>query len=375
MKQTLSTSSLSLAFFLSIASAGIANANDDFEGGANPSGWTFAQTNPDMVENAGGNPNGWLHNDTVFSVPTAESDGSIPSAFNGDFRAMMVSGATVDAQTVSVGITAANHNFTILLRDTKGTIGTSDDDWAYSVSSQVPQPGQGWQSYSFFIPSQVTVSVPAGWVGGHTGNSSSFRPGIDWNDVIQSVDVVEFWWGNPSFLSIGQNWDVGIDNACMITPGSNIPTFCDPADPNSTGLPTVLSGTLGGAIGSGLHLGCTQGPPNEFGYFLVGTGSSEPGTPISQGHLCLAQTGGNQIGRYNITGTTWNSLGQFDTAGILQNLVGTGTSAGGTGFDVPSSVPSIGGTIISGSTWHFQLWHREAMSNSNFSNGLSVTFP
>ena len=72
-------------------------------------------------------------------------------------------------------------------------------------------------------------------------------------------------------------------------------TFCDPANNNSTGLPTVLSGTLSAPGGSGLHLEASQGPAGEFAYFLVGTGASEPGLmlPGSAGRLCLTLGGGN----------------------------------------------------------------------------------
>ncbi|HRV81325.1 MAG TPA: hypothetical protein P5218_07815, partial [Planctomycetota bacterium] len=151
-----------------------------------------------------------------------------------------------------------------------------------------------------------------------------------------------------------------------------ISTFCDPANVNSTGLPAQMTGNLNSGSGSGLHLECSQGPSTQFGYFLVGTGSADPGTPLSQGRLCLALTAGNQFGRYNGVGGGGNSVGQFDGAGIFQNLVGS--SAVGSGFDVPSALPTIGGTIQAGETWHFQLWYREAAGQSNFSNGLTVQF-
>ncbi len=148
--------------------------------------------------------------------------------------------------------------------------------------------------------------------------------------------------------------------------------FCDPMNVNSTGASTTLSGTpIAG--GSGLHLEATQGPPTEFGYFLVGTGVDDPGITISQGRLCLSGTGGNFFGRYNVSGGALNSVGQFDAAGVMQNQVGT--SAVGSGYDVPLELPFAGSpTILAGDTWHFQLWHREAAGESNFSNGLSVTF-
>ncbi|MFT4648363.1 MAG: sulfatase activating formylglycine-generating enzyme, partial [Glaciecola sp.] len=54
------------------------------------------------------------------------------------------------------------------------------------------------------------------------------------------------------------------------------------------------------------------------------------------------------------------------------------TSTSGTGFDVPDTVAGSPAVITYGSTWHFQVWHRDTPSSSgasNFSNGLSVTFP
>jgi len=148
--------------------------------------------------------------------------------------------------------------------------------------------------------------------------------------------------------------------------------FCDPAELNSTGQPTLLTGVVSSSAGSGLHLEASQGPSGQFGYFLIGTGASDPGIAISQGRLCLDIMNGNQIGRYNVVGGSWNSIGLFDAAGVIQNA--TGTSATGSGFDVPSTIPTIGGTITAGTQWHFQLWHRESAGSANFSNGLSFTF-
>ena len=148
--------------------------------------------------------------------------------------------------------------------------------------------------------------------------------------------------------------------------------FCDPMNLNEVGLSTKLTGVMSAAAQSGLRLEVNDGPPGNFGYFLIGTGASDPGTNVSNGRLCLAVVGGNQFGRYNVTGGLLNSVGTFDASGALQNQVGT--SSTGAGFDVPNLRPTIGGNIMTGETWHFQLWHRESGGNSNFSNGLTVTF-
>ena len=129
---------------------------------------------------------------------------------------------------------------------------------------------------------------------------------------------------------------------------------------------------------SDLHLECTNGVPGEMGYFLVGATSSGPPIVVGNGKLCIA---GGQFWRYNIGGTDSNSLGVFNASGVLINSAGTssvGPVGMETGFDVPESLAGIPSLVITaGSTWHFQVWHRDipvGLWSSNFSNGLSVYF-
>ncbi|MCP3879883.1 MAG: formylglycine-generating enzyme family protein, partial [Sulfitobacter sp.] len=151
-------------------------------------------------------------------------------------------------------------------------------------------------------------------------------------------------------------------------------SFCNVTN-NSTGQPTTLTGAFGSGVGSDLHLEVTQGVPGELAYFLVGNEATS-GVVISNGLNCLIGTGTAQVFRYSVAGGLSNSVGRFGSAGVFQNLVGT--SSTGTGFDVPDTIPSAPSTMImSGDTWHFQVWHRDRAvqtSDSNFSNGLSVTF-
>ena len=155
--------------------------------------------------------------------------------------------------------------------------------------------------------------------------------------------------------------------------GALVTYYCDPMDPNSTGLPTLLVAGLGNPAGSGLRLQALFGPPSEFAYFLVGTGASSPGLALGDGRMCLRTSAPNLIGRYNVVGTPQNSLGQFDAQGIFQNL--SGTSIAGSGFDVPWNLPLPGNpTIQLGETWYFQLWHRDGQGSSNFSGAAAVRF-
>ncbi|MBL4770788.1 MAG: hypothetical protein JKY61_06525 [Planctomycetes bacterium] len=171
----------------------------------------------------------------------------------------------------------------------------------------------------------------------------------------------------------------GIDDTHAIATGlvldfntNGIPDVCESyltctPYPNSTGVPTVLAGAFTGSPGSGFHLESTSGPSGHIGYVLVSTGINPLGLLIGSGNLCLS----GALARYNVSGTAWNSVGLFDGSGVLQNLVGT--SSVGSGFDVPAAVPApIGGVISTGTTLHFQLWHRDTGGTSNFSN--SVTF-
>ncbi len=151
--------------------------------------------------------------------------------------------------------------------------------------------------------------------------------------------------------------------------GSSGPAlFCNPANAHSgSGFATLGTSNVSGP---GLfHLEATDGPIDQFGYFLVSAGSMDPGVSVSQGQLCLMAP----IGRYSpAAGGTLNSIGRFDAAGVLQALAGN--SSVGSGYDVPAALPSPpGGVIVMGATWHFQLWYRDGAA-SNFSDGISVTF-
>ncbi len=147
---------------------------------------------------------------------------------------------------------------------------------------------------------------------------------------------------------------------------------CDAPINISTGLPALLSRAFSIGSGSGLRLDAHQGPPNQFGYFLIGSSSTISGIMIGQGRLCLSTHSPDTIGRYNVTGSSLNSIGVFNAAGALQNLAGT--SSTGIGFDVPAILPNSAGTIAPGSYWHFQLWHRDLGGQSNFSDTLRVIF-
>ena len=150
-------------------------------------------------------------------------------------------------------------------------------------------------------------------------------------------------------------------------------TFCDPATPNSTEYSTELLAQGSLTSPSGVRLEILKAPPGQFGYFLVGSAADPIGIPIQNGQFCLGTGPGSVIGRYNFAGTDRDSVGLIDSAGHIMGTANPGPLQ--TGFEVPQTLPLPGNpTIQSGQTWHFQFWHREDFGESNFSNGLSVTF-
>jgi hypothetical protein len=128
----------------------------------------------------------------------------------------------------------------------------------------------------------------------------------------------------------------------------SIAPACDPANPHyQGGAVTLATSTFGSGVGSDLHLEAIDGPVDEFGFFPVsadGSGSAS----ASDGVPCLV----NPTARNNpqvVTNTgnaVLNSIAQFDAPETLED--DPGTSASGSGFDVPSQLPfTLGVQVIS----------------------------
>lgn len=207
------------ASMTALAASGLAAATasadvftDTFESGSSAGNWHFIQ-GFDIVEQSGGNPGRYLRQPAwdIFA-PQARADAG---PFVGDYRAMGVTGISVDAATYYRDFgPPEGFEFSLLLRDTKGTFDVDDDDYTYFVGEEVPLPGNGWKSFHFDVPSDAP-DLPAGWKGGWVGDGENFRPGVTWTDVITSVDVVEFWWLDPADFAFFANWDIGIDNPAI----------------------------------------------------------------------------------------------------------------------------------------------------------------
>lgn len=268
--------SFSLVALTLLASTTIAqDAFEPFEGGMNEGAWSFRVTTPDVIETSGGNPGGWLHNSQIDSFAPMCVNTASSSCFTGDFRAKGVTSIEVDAITNTTNFPVMGFEFSLLLRDTKGTSNVNDDDYAYFVGPEIPLPGAGWKSFSFSVPSASTAATPAGWSGGWVGDCCGFRPGVDWNDVITNVDQIEFWWLNPSFFAIFQQWNVGVDNIRLTSAATT-------TSRNGTGVnPNALTATNTPVIGQTWSASVDLAATGAGSSYLAISKQSIPGTVLS----------------------------------------------------------------------------------------------
>ena len=153
----------------------------------------------------------------ITSTPVVHTARHAEIPGNGDFRAAGVTAIEVDARTTRSEPAGCGLPFTIVLRSNAGTPNDpADDDFAYLWDDYsglliAPCSAEGWLQFRFEIPSEDTASLPTGWTGGHAANPMTFRPGVNWNDVITNVDRIELWWGAPPIEDPPRAWVVAVD--------------------------------------------------------------------------------------------------------------------------------------------------------------------
>ena len=244
--------------------------------------------------------------------------------------------------------------------------GTLQMDWTFTHNTG---------DVDVFVYDDCGVNVVAEAISGDNNETITWT-NPDSCDKLISVRT-EIWTGSVSpcntyDMTVAGTGSTG--NSCG--GGGGVTYGCDPANPNSTGLDAKMaaSGSFSSADAFPVHLDVTQGPASQFAFFVMAGTLNDPGVNVASGRLCLS----GPLGRFspataNAAGNSQlNSLGQFDSAGVLQSLSGNSTT--GAGFDVPQVIPDpINGTIQPGSTWVFQLWYRDGPT-SNFSTAAVVTF-
>ena len=183
----------------------------DFEDGENPYGFTLGIPAAETIETEGGNPGRWLRNAVLSTfAPRLYID---EPPFTGDYVEQNVSSVSIDAQTVSASLGIEGRPFSLLLIRHNGEPDNPDaHDYVYLPGDLVPQPGAGWHSYTFPVPSDFEGELPEGWGGGSSADPENLPPGVVWQDILREVDAVEIVWGHPAFFYLLQSFDLGVDN-------------------------------------------------------------------------------------------------------------------------------------------------------------------
>ena len=151
-------------------------------------------------------------------------------------------------------------------------------------------------------------------------------------------------------------WDVS-DMKLSIVPNCCGDRYCDPNNPNSTGMPAELEGHGSDvAADNALVLHAYQLPQNVFGYFLNSDMQGSTVPPGSSGILCLS----GAIGRHAKQIANSGGAGEIILLLDLNNL----------------PRPNGPHMVLAGETWNFQCWFRDNQGGptSNFTNGLTVLF-
>lgn len=179
-----------------------------FDGASNPDGWNWGFGN--SFPAAGGNPGAYLRTDGLDTFAPQPRTTVANSPFLGNLRAAGVVSIGVDLAAFSNN-TTGGRPLTLMLMHNNGTPSNpSDDTAAYFKGPNIPSLGQGWVSYDFNVPTEQT-SLPAGWELLNMGDSGS--PAIHtWNQVVENVSQVRFFYGDPTMFFIFQTWSLGMDN-------------------------------------------------------------------------------------------------------------------------------------------------------------------
>ncbi len=230
MKSTLACATLALT------AAGSLVADDDavtfveeFDNGSNEGNWTYGLPQIEIIQDQGGNPLWWLHsscpdpNDclTTFAPQLRTTPLGGQSVFTGNYAARGVTSLGIDLQTLAAQNTAGRP-LTIMLINDHGTPNDPNDATAaFYLGDNIPAVGQGWKKFDFDIPSHET-ELPEGWA--LLNMASQFlEPERSWNEIIEDVSQVLYFYGNPLMDFIFQQWELGVDNPRM--------TYTDMDDP------------------------------------------------------------------------------------------------------------------------------------------------
>lgn len=316
---------------------------ETFDSGSNVGSWSLGP--PSSNPSSGGNPD-WYISALVDTFAPQPRSFDTSSTFAGDYRARGVESVGIDLLTINVQF-PFDRELTLILANDNGTPGnTTDDCQVYFLGTKrVPQIGAGWRSFDFFVDSQSTT-MPAGWkpLGPCTD------PDTAWNAVITDVSYVKYFYGNPEFFFIFDQWTVGLDNA-RISDELPTTTYCI-GKPHAGGCTSsvALAGTPSAGNFPSFVISAADVINQKNGILFYGFGPNN--TPFQGGTLCVAPP----VRRTGVQFSGGN-VGPDDCSGAFSYEFNTLIQGGS---DL---------MLVAGAEVFAQYWYRDPASSS--SSGLS----
>jgi hypothetical protein len=319
---------------------------ETFDNGSNVGSWSLGP--PATFPSSGGNPDWYLETLVDTFAPQPRSfDKSSP--FGGDWRAKGVASVGIDLRTLSVQF-PFDRELTLVLGWDNGTpVNITDDCIVYFLGTQrVPQVAEGWRSFDFFVDAQ-SPTLPAGWKLSSSGGGCT-DPDAAWNQIITDVSYVEFFYGNPEFFFIFDQWVVGLDNARI---AAELPatTYCIAKTSSQGCAPAVtLSGTPSASSSSPFLVGAQQVINNKNGILFYGFAPYN--VPFQGGTLC-------------VTGVVRRTPAQWSGGNG-----GADDCSGSFSYDFNARIQSGADPLLTvGEQVFAQYWYRDPASSSG--SGLS----
>ena len=319
---------------------------ETFTNGSNVGGWTLGP--PATFPASGGNPGYYLETlvDTYAPRPRSTDKGS---PFAGDWRARGVVSVGIDLRTLSVQF-PFDRELTLMLGNDSGTPADPLDDCVvyFLGTRRVPQVAEGWKGFDYFVDVQ-SPTLPPGWKVWSSASGCT-DPDAGWNKVIGDVSYVEYFYGNPEYFFIFDQWRVGLDNA-RISGELPATSYCIAKTASQGCKATVsLSGTPSTTGSAPFLVNATQVVNNKNG--LLFYGFAPWNVPFQGGTLCVA----GLVRRTSLQFSGGNS-GAPDCSGSFS-------------YDFNALIQSgIDPLLASGEEVFAQYWYRDPASAS--STGLS----
>ncbi|MFN0131103.1 MAG: hypothetical protein ACKVW3_00990 [Phycisphaerales bacterium] len=216
--------SLLIPASLLIGSAAFAQAySESFEGGSNPSGWSFGAPNEGPTT-PGGVIGTWHYRatglDTTIPFLRCAANATGPT---GNFRARRVGMISTCLRVDATDFPVSGLPPAVILISLNGTPADPSDDWgAYALSGRGLGPTGEWRRHLIWLDPTVATPSP-GWQFIQFGPNAPANP--SWSALVTQVDRLEFSFGDPSLFYIFQMWTVSAD-AIWLSPGLCYPN-CD----------------------------------------------------------------------------------------------------------------------------------------------------